>query len=357
MTVPIDHGRRALSRLGLHAGLGLALLGGVLQAAAQTALAATGSPALSPADGNHWLARIQQAAANTSYQGTLVFSAGGVVSSSRITHIFDGRQRYERIEVLDGRARVQYRHNEQTLTVWPASKQARIEQRDPVAEFPALPASQQRALEHYEMSLLPRDRIAGREAEVLLLKPRDKLRFAQRLWADRDSGLLLRNDLLGPGGETLESSVFSDVQLAGKWSAETVLGPMKRLDGFRVQRPQADRTQPDAEGWTLARPVPGFALVGCSKRPIDTSPDADAPAGGLSSGPVQVLQSVFSDGLAHVSVFIEPFDVARHKQPMGTSLGATHTMTHRQGDWWLTVVGEVPMATVQLFEAMFERKR
>ena len=357
MTVPIDHGRRALSRLGLHAGLGLALLGGLVQAAPQAALAATGNTALSPADGNHWLARIQQAATNTSYQGTLVFSAGGVVSSSRITHIFDGRQRYERIEVLDGRARVQYRHNEQTLTVWPASKQARIEQRDPVAEFPALPASQQRALEHYEMSLLPRDRIAGREAEVLLLKPRDKLRFAQRLWADRDSGLLLRNDLLGPGGETLESSVFSDVQLAGKWSAETVLGPMKRLDGFRVQRPQADRTQPDAEGWTLARPVPGFALVGCSKRPIDTSPDADTPAGALSSGPVQVLQSVFSDGLAHVSVFIEPFDVARHKQPMGTSLGATHTMTHRQGDWWLTVVGEVPMATVQLFEAMFERKR
>lgn len=357
MTVPIDYGRRALSRLGLHAGLGMALLGGVVQAAVPTTHAVTGSPALSPADGNHWLVRIQQAAANTSYQGTLVFSAGGAVSSSRITHIFDGRQRYERIEVLDGRERVQYRHNEQTLTVWPASKQARIEQRDPVAEFPALPASSQRALEHYEMSLLPRDRIAGRETEVLLLKPRDKLRFAQRLWADRDSGLLLRNDLLGPGGETLESSVFSDVQLAGKWSAETVLGPMKRLDGFRVQRPQAERTQPDAEGWTLARPVPGFALVGCSKRPIDTSPDADKPADGVSSGPVQVLQSVFSDGLAHVSVFIEPFDGARHKQPMGTSLGATHTMTHRQGDWWLTVVGEVPMATVQLFEAMFERKR
>ncbi len=353
----IDHGRRALTRLGLHASLGLGLLGAVAQVTAQTVHAGTGNPALSLVDGNHWLTRIQQAAANTSYQGTLVFSAGGVVSSSRVTHICDGRQRFERIEVLDGRARVQYRHNEQTLTVWPASKLARVEQRDPVAEFPALPASQQRALEHYEMSLLPRDRIAGREADVLMLKPRDKLRFAQRLWADRDTGLLLRNDLLGPGGETLESSVFSDVQLAGKWSAETVLGPMKRLEGLRVQRPQAERAQLDTEGWTLARPVAGFSLVACNKRSMDTAADADTPAGGSPTGPVQVLQSVFSDGLAHVSVFIEPFDAARHKQPMGTSLGATHTMTHRQGDWWLTVVGEVPMATVQLFEAMFERKR
>jgi sigma-E factor negative regulatory protein RseB len=357
VTVAIDHGRRALTRLGLRAGLGLGLLGAGVQAASQIGHAAAVSAPLSAADGKYWLARIQQAAANTSYQGTLVFSAAGAVSSSRVTHICDGRQRYERIEVLDGRARVQYRHNEQALTVWPASKLARVEQRDLVAEFPALPAAPQSVLDYYDMGLLARDRIAGREAEVLMLKPRDKLRFAQRLWVDRDTGLLLRNDLLGPAGETLESSVFSELQLVGKWSAESVLGPMKRLEGFRVLRPQVERTQPDNEGWVLARPVLGFVLVACSKRSMDMAADADTPAGGSTAGPVQVLQSVFSDGLAHVSVFIEPFDASRHKQPMGTSLGATHTMTHRQGDWWLTVVGEVPMSTVQLFEASFERKR
>jgi len=70
-----------------------------------------------------------------------------------------------------------------------------------------------------------------------------------------------------------------------------------------------------------------------------------------------VLQTVYSDGLAHVSVFIEPYDALRHKQPMGTSLGATHTLMNRKGDWWITVVGEVPMATVQQFEAQLERKR
>jgi sigma-E factor negative regulatory protein RseB len=333
VTVAIDHGRRALTRLGLRAGLGLGLLGAGVQAASQIGHAAAVSAPLSAADGKYWLARIQQAAANTSYQGTLVFSAAGAVSSSRVTHICDGRQRYERIEVLDGRARVQYRHNEQALTVWPASKLARVEQRDLVAEFPALPAAPQSVLDYYDMGLLARDRIAGREAEVLMLKPRDKLRFAQRLWVDRDTGLL------------------------GKWSAESVLGPMKRLEGFRVLRPQVERTQPDNEGWVLARPVLGFVLVACSKRSMDMAADADTPAGGSTAGPVQVLQSVFSDGLAHVSVFIEPFDASRHKQPMGTSLGATHTMTHRQGDWWLTVVGEVPMSTVQLFEASFERKR
>jgi sigma-E factor negative regulatory protein RseB len=69
----------------------------------------------------------------------------------------------------------------------------------------------------------------------------------------------------------------------------------------------------------------------------------------------QVLQVVYSDGLTHVSVFIEPYDVQRHK-PMRTSLGATQTSMSRQGDWWITVMGDVPMTTVQQFETVLQRK-
>ena len=267
-----------------------------------------------------------------------------------MVHICDGGQRYERIELLSGQARLQYRHNDQMLTLWPGTRLARLEQRDPVAEFPALPvAAPQRALDSYELQVLNKDRVAGHEAEVLLLKPRDKLRFAQRLWADRDTGLLLRNDVLGAAGEVLESSFFTDITIGGKPSPHTVLGPMRKLDGYRVARPQVARAQMDAEGWALARPVPGFQLISCTRRPLDALADPAAP--------LQVLQSVFSDGLTHVSVFIEPFDATRHKQGLGTSMGATHTLANRHGDWWLTVVGEVPMVTAQQFDAMFERKR
>jgi sigma-E factor negative regulatory protein RseB len=346
----IGHTWRGLGRIGLGAALGLALLGGQAGVAAQPSAPSAPVVPMALADAGSWLVRIQHAAANSSYQGTLLFSAGGVVSSSRVTHICDGHQRYERVEVLDGRARLQYRHNEQMLTLWPASKLARVEQRDPVAEFPALPASAQpRALDNYEPGLPARDRIAGHEADVVLLRPRDKHRFAQRLWTDRATGLMLRNDVIGPGGEVLESSAFTDVQIGGKHSPETVLGPMRQLDGYRVQRPHAERASVEAEGWALTRQVPGFGLVSCTKRPLDAATDAGAP--------VQVLQSVFSDGLTHVSVFIEPYDASRHKQPLGTSLGATHSVMNRHGDWWFTVVGEVPMATVQQFEAMFERRR
>lgn len=331
--------RQRLGPAGMRLALGLAW-----------ACAAGGALAQAGADASPWLLRIQQAAANTSYQGTMMFSAGGALSSSRLLHYCDGRQRYERLEVLDGRARLQYRHNDRILTVWPASKVALVEQRELMAEFPSLPlTAATRTTDSYEVRSLGKDRVAGHDAEVLMVKPRDRHRYAQRLWAERDTGLLLRSDVLGPAGEVLESAAFTDVQLGAKAQPDAILKPMKKLDGLRVVRPSAERAQLDAEGWTLARPVPGFQLVSCARRPLDATAE--------SASATPVLQSVFSDGMAHVSVFIEPYDAQRHKQAMATSLGATHTLMSRRGDWWVTIVGEVPMATVQMFDHMLERKR
>jgi sigma-E factor negative regulatory protein RseB len=234
-------------------------------------------------------------------------------------------------------------------TLWPASRVAVIELREAVIDFPALPPSGGRTLESYEMRSLGADRIAGHEAQVLMFKPRDALRFAQRLWAERSSGLLLRADVLGARGEVLESSAFSEVSIGGKAQPEAVLGAMKQLDGYRVVRAAVGRTQLQDEGWALAHPVAGFHLVSSVRRPLDA-----AGADRAKSQPV--LQAIFSDGLTHVSVFVEDYDAQRHK-PMRTSLGAMHTLMMRSGDWWITVVGDVPMVTVQQFAMALERLR
>jgi sigma-E factor negative regulatory protein RseB len=304
-----------------------------------------------PMGARAWLSRMQQAALTRNYQGTLVFNAAGVVSSSRVAHFCEGNQRYERVEVLDGESRQVLRHNELTQTLWPRSRVAVIEQRALAMEFPALPGGDIRALDTYDLHLLGVERMAGHESQVLLLKPRDEHRFAQRLWAEQSSGLLLRADILGPRGEVLESAAFSDVTIGGKSHAEAVLGAMRKLDGYRVVRPTVAATQLEAEGWSMTRPVPGFRLVNCVKRSLASVGEASEP-----DAKAQVLQAVFSDGMIHVSVFIEPYDAQRHK-PMATSLGATHTLMSRAGPWWVTVMGDVPMATVQRFSAALERRR
>ena len=316
-----------------------------LVATAQGSAPATGS-AVDPVA---WLARVRQAALTRNYQGTLVFNASGVVSSSRVAHYCEGEQRYERIDVLDGETRQVFRHNEVTQTLWPKARVAVIEHRDFAGEFPSLPATDARELQAYDLRLLGTERMAGHEAQVLLLKPRDSHRFAQRLWADQSSGLLLRADILGSKGEVLESAAFSDVVIGGKSKPEAVLAPMRRLEGYRVVRPSVVRTQLEAEGWNQVRAVPGFHLVSCLKRPLSGAHESKA----LSDA--NVLQAVFSDGMTHVSVFVEPFDSQRHK-PVATSLGATHTWMSRAGEWWITAMGDVPMATLKLFAASLDRR-
>ena len=298
-------------------------------------------------DAASWLIRVQHASSTRSYQGTMVVSGNGALSSSRISHWVDGQQRFERIEALDGQARQQFRHNQTVLTVWPTTRVAVFEPQDPVADFPALPEGSQRLLEAYDVRLVGHERVAGLEADVVMVRSRDGWRFSQRLWAERESGLLLRADVFGTRGDILESSAFSDLTIGTKLSADEVTGPMRRLEGYRVLRPPSQSVRLDAEGWLQAKPLPGFRLISCVKRALDASlPESEWR---------QVLQAVYSDGLAHVSVFIEAFNAQRHR-PMRTNLGAVHTLMSRHAVWWVTVMGDVPMPTLQQFDASLQRR-
>lgn len=297
-----------------------------------------------------WLLRIHEAASRRNFQGTFVVSGGGVVSSARIAHFCQGPNQFERSETLDGQARQVYRHNDVVTTLWPVAKVAVVEQRDLLARFPALlQAGDDHIADFYDVSPQDAERIAGREANVLAVRPRDAFRFGYRLWADRESGLLLRADVIGEHLEVLESSAFSDVAIGVKPQPESVLQAMKKLAGYRVVRPVLMPTRLEAEGWTMRESVPGFRQVSCVRRRMEDSAAGDRP------DRPQVLQTIFSDGLTHVSVFIEPFDPQRHTRPMQAAVGPTWTLMQRQGPWWVTIVGDVPPATLRVFAKGLER--
>lgn len=299
-----------------------------------------------------WLLRIHEAASHRNFQGTFVVSGGGAVSSARIAHFCEGPNQFERSEALGGQARHVYRHNDVVTTLWPTNKTAMVEQRNLLSHFPALlQAGDDRIADFYDVHPQGADRVAGRDANVLLVKPRDGYRYGYRLWADQASGLLLRADVIGERSEVLESSAFSDVTIGVKPQPESVLQPMKKLEGYRVLRPVLTRTRLDAEGWAMRQAAPGFRQVSCVKRPMNGS-----AAPNVAAVP-QVLQAIFSDGLTYVSLFIEPFDPHRHTRPMLASVGPTQTLMQQQGDWWVTVVGDVPPATLRMFAKGLERSK
>jgi sigma-E factor negative regulatory protein RseB len=298
-----------------------------------------------------WLLRIHSAASQRNYQGTLVVTTSHGMSSSHVAHYCDGSQLLERVDALDGLARRVYRHNETVLTVWPRTKVARIEQRDAVALFPELiSGSENQLFKSYAVLAEGADRVADHDTAVFLLRPRDDRRFAQRLWAERGSGLLLRADVLAADGRILETAAFTNVVIGVRAQPETVMAPMRKLDGYRISRSALQRTSLESEGWRLTVPVPGFTQISCVKRKLEPIGDDD------QDNAVDVLQTIYSDGLTHVSVFVEPLRTVR-RQPGSGVFGATHALTQQLGSHWVTVIGDVPMATLKQFAAALERLR
>jgi sigma-E factor negative regulatory protein RseB len=299
-----------------------------------------------------WLVRIHEAAGRQNFQGTFVVSSPGHVASARMAHFWEGSNQYERIESLDGQKRDVYRYNDTVHTVWPANGVAVVEQRALTSSFPALLQSGNDGVsDWYEVEPRGEDRVAGHAADVLLVKPKDDYRYGYRLWSDKASGLLLRADVLDPHGDVLETSAFSDITIGVRPRPESVLQPMRHLDRYRVLRPILSPTELEAEGWTMREPAPGFRLVSCVSRQMDR-PRAE----GAVMSDRRVLQAIFADGMTYVSLFIEPYRESRHTRPMATVSGATQTLSVRHGDWWVTVVGDVPASTLRFFANALERR-
>ena len=308
------------------------------------------------AEARAWLTRIHEAAHRGNYRGTMVFAAGSAMSSSRVWHYCVGDMTYERMEALDGRLQRIYRINDEVHTVWPEERVAVVDRRDALRPVPTTPqAVDPLALDHYDLKPEAGPaRVAGRDVVVFTLEPRDELRFAQRLWADRATGLMLRADVLGPdvgaSRVVLESAAFSEIEIGIKPPADARAQAVPRLDGYRVQRPQPQRTNLEAEGWTLVRPPAGFKLTSCVKRPLDMPSDA-------SGGGEPVLQATFTDGLAHVSLFVEPHSARRPRSEVQAHQGATTTVVVRRNEHWITAVGDVPAATLKQLAGALERRR
>ena len=326
--------------------LALCALGSAGLAAAQAA----GSPAKPPERSvNEWLMRMQEASRVRSYVGTFVVSsAGGGMSSARIWHAGGPDQQAERVEVLTGAPRSTFRRNDEVVTFLPEQRVVRTEKRESLGLFPNLLKSSDSSIpEFYTARHLGAERVAGFDADVVQLAAKDQMRFGYRVWSEKKSGLVVKLQTLDTEGQVLEQAAFSELQLDTSVRADKLVQMMVAPDGWRVERAEGIKTNPAAEGWALRTAIAGFKPMSCYKR-----------ATGATAAPDGSIQWIFSDGLASVSLFVEPYDRQRHLQEgLFATTGATQTLTRRIQDWWLTVVGEVPAQTLKAFALSLERRK
>jgi sigma-E factor negative regulatory protein RseB len=318
--------------------------------AAQTpgaAVSTSPASALAEASGiDAWLLQMHEASRKRAYVGTFVVSSGGAMTSTKIWHVCDGQTQVERLDALSGSPRTVFRHNETILTFLPDQKVVRSEKREALGLFPQLLKSNNpKIADFYRLKTEGTERVAGLEANVVQLIAKDALRYGYRVWTEQKQGLVVKLQTVDEQGVVLEQAAFSDLQLDAPVKMDKLLQMMGRVDGYRVEQSAVTKTTAAAEGWMMRSVVAGFRPIGCYKRPASVQ-NSDEP-----------IQWIFSDGLASVSLFVEPIDRQRHDKETHMALGATHTLSRPVGVHWLTVVGEVPAATLKLFASGLERKK
>lgn len=284
----------------------------------------------------NWLKTMAFAVHQTDYSGTFVYQYDNHVEISRITHISDRDGEHGRLEGLDGARREIIRNNGQ-VWCYLGDRKMRLEERQGGRGFPELLPEQLSLLnENYLIKEAEEDRVAGFRAHAMIFQPKDSLRYVHKMWVHSDSGLLLKAAVLDERGRTVEQYAFIQLAIGGdidrSWiPAEDPANPV----AHKSQAASASRVEPPgyASGWQVDMLPAGFKKIMEIRRPMRGKKEP-------------VIQIVYSDGLAGISVFIEKADNDADDRPGLSSQGVIQIYSKQIDDRLITVVGEVPPRTV-----------
>lgn len=292
---------------------------------------------LSQAEALGWLQRIANAARERNYVGTFVYQHGDALEKSRLVHMTDGHGEWEKLLTLDGRSCEVIRINEELWTYLPDLKMIRVEHRSGRRAFPALAPEQLGAItEFYVVRKEEKtERVAGYDAQPLVLEPKDVYRYGHKFWAEGNSGLLVKARMTNDRHQVLEEFVFTQLEIDAPFSRESVNSLFQSASAnWKTVRSLSGELPGTDLGWAVRNPPPGFRKVMEMRR----SKVGD-PASAL-------IHLVLSDGLAAVSVFIEPAS-ARPKATDGAAQqGVINLFSRTLGDQRITAMGEAPPITV-----------
>lgn len=285
-----------------------------------------------------WLKKMADAPRQHNYAGTFVYYADGHMETSRIIHKTDQAGEREKIEVLDGIPRIVFRNNDEMKCYLPDSKKIYTEKRWFRKFFPnLLPQSFDGIDDNYYAKEIKRERVTDHECQVILLTPRDSLRYGHQFWIDSETGLLLKVAVVN-GSEVVEQFAFVQLEIDGEIHSD-LLKPDQLMitEEWKVTDLATSVLKEGELKWQVKNLPIGFKKLVEMKR-------------NLTEKSALVDHIALSDGLATVSIFVEPIikDAPVPIPGFFTSRGAINIYTRTVGDNKITTVGEVPLETIKL---------
>jgi sigma-E factor negative regulatory protein RseB len=278
-------------------------------------------------DAEDWLERIGPALTKLNYQGTLVMVSGAHVETLGIFHGYDAGRERLRLVTLTGARRELVRDDKMVISIGADLGPVGYDADSTGRWNPAEQFADAASLAGYRTKLGSTGRVANRDAQVIDIQARDGWRYGHRLWLDKETALPLRLALLGEQGQPLEQMMFTQLRL-GTMPDAADLKPSSSQDLRRIQSlvPGADSDP----GWRVASPPPGFSLR-AARRLGDS------------------VQLLYSDGLASVSVYVEPLLPGNERGNSLMHRGAVNARSIWGDGRRVVAIGKVPARTVDLF--------
>jgi len=287
------------------------------------------------AEPKEWLERMNKALTSRNYVGVFTHMRGDRAETLRIIHRVKGKDVSERLLSLDGSEREFIREGDELTCYYPDRRQVVVERGSPESGLLALPSLDEGDSNVYEIQGGERERLLGRKTRMVALTPRDEYRYGYRLWIDEETSMPLKTQLCDRSGKVIEQILFSNIDLPER-IPDSMFKPMVDASTFRwlrAERQQLAMNSPPAL-WEAMRLPPGFRMAA---RAAQSMPGSSEP----------VAHLVFTDGVASVSVFIEPRKADAPTQQGPARVGSSSAFSTVVDGHQVTAVGEVPASTVQ----------
>jgi len=308
------------------------------------ALLAVAGQAFAQDDARRWLGEMSSALRSLDYDGTFVYLHDGKLEAMRIVHQAGEYGEMERLVSLTGSPREVLRDDRVVTCIMADSKSVMVGQSHTRQPFPVVPGDLDGLSHYYQLQEVGDDRMAGYLSRVISITPKDKFRYGYRFWIDASNYMLLKSDLTDVDGKAIEQVMFTRLNVGGGIPV-AALQPSLTGDGYNWSRQGADSQNPAARtgkpGWAVKRLPAGFELT-------------DFQHKRMRKDGASVEHLVFSDGLATMSVYVEKLQSDDDAFQGLSSMGAMNAFGAVVEGYQVTVVGEVPPATVQMVASSVE---
>lgn len=282
-----------------------------------------------------WLERMNRAVRLLQYEGRFVYQHRDHLEALHIRHtVRDGKER-ERLVSLNGSPRQVVRTDDKVTCMLPQAQNMAPDRRAAGRGFSPIPPIRPEELaQHYRFEVGDRTRVAGRQAQIIAILPRDDLRYGYELALDVEHALPLRTTMVDSAGQLVSQIMFTELRV-GDVSDEPHPAALPEIaaaapDPAHKHGARAHLMKPTA--WQFTGRPSGF-MLNLHRR--YAKPDGSA----------DVEHFIFSDGLATVSVYVE---AGSGEGLQGTTqAGPINAYGRRVDAHQVTVVGEVPPQTLR----------